>query len=155
MRRTTVLQSCRCNFGPLAPGCYAGTIEVLKVLSHVGCNDDFRLVSAILPVAPLLTTTAPTTHSTPSEHGDDQHHPSTFLSHSHHNDATPIPSVNDPATVAPRSPEFPPYPPGHQSVGPAPSSAQKSPPSYPCEPVQPAERDLSWDRRAPPEHPRN
>ncbi|KAF9242359.1 TPR-like protein [Melanogaster broomeanus] len=70
----------------------------------------------------------------------------------------PSTSVSPPPPRA-RSPgpSFQPYPPSsRQPVGPAQPASQRSPPSYPREPLRQGERDMPWERRGPPpEHHRD
>ncbi|KIJ21344.1 hypothetical protein PAXINDRAFT_104349 [Paxillus involutus ATCC 200175] len=63
----------------------------------------------------------------------------------------PLPRTRSPG------PSFQPYPPSsRQPVGPAQPAGQRSPPSYPREPVRQSERDMAWERRGPPpEHHRD
>ncbi|KAF8834590.1 hypothetical protein BDN67DRAFT_1016340 [Paxillus ammoniavirescens] len=97
---------------------------------------------------PVLQQQVPTDELQSVVHGPGQHQ-----EYFNHPIRVPSTSASPPPLHRTRSPgpSFQPYPPSScQLVGPAQPAGQRSPPSYPREPVCQGERDMAWECRGPP-----
>ncbi|KIJ06322.1 hypothetical protein PAXINDRAFT_20478 [Paxillus involutus ATCC 200175] len=103
---------------------------------------------------PVPQQQVPTDELQSAVHGPGQHQ-----EYFNHPIRVPSASASPPPLPRTRSPgpSFQPYPPSsRQPVGPAQPAGQRSPPSYPCEPVRQGEHDVAWECRGPPpEHHRD